>query len=555
MARKELFDDSVSRWLEETAPPRIPERVLRATFERTRTSRQQAGWRALLGRLTMPKLLPALGSAAVIVVVAALALNFYANQQSGIGTASPTPTATSPAPTAAASAEPTAPTVFRGMWPQSTDEDVRRAQELADAGDPNYTWQVSPALSADLEGWPEYLTEPGAPIVERFLSEVLGWDAYMIHAEQAFKDVGGDDGSIRGLVFLRCVAGEPNPLYPAERCAPTIDDLRFETVSIDLLQPERRGPDGIWVVSSSVISPAPFAQVDSRVAQAEAEAQLEEFLQARVDGEGADGLASVPPFHGLADIPLLYATTDGSTYERYEFELVAGPNWPDAEMAYEIRLYADGGNTVVEQFIDVDGGSFSHDPRRTTENGQPVPVTFEFFDGQVSINAPYPWDYEGDLAHWWRLSPENESFSSPERIEPVAALVPVGEGCALGATPADAEALARAIESDPDLEASTPMPVTLGGNAGLSMDVSVARETSDCDAYSASLVLTHEVTPGNRRELEIANGNRMRLFLFDSPEGSSLGVVGLAVQGPESRFEDLLDEIAPILESFELRAP
>ena len=36
-----------------------------------------------------------------------------------------------------------------GMWPQSTLEEVRAAQELADAGDPAYTWQVDPQLVED----------------------------------------------------------------------------------------------------------------------------------------------------------------------------------------------------------------------------------------------------------------------------------------------------------------------------------------------------------------------------------------------------------------------
>ena len=44
MANNERFDESVSKWLEESAPTRLPERVLNATFERTRTSRQQVGW-------------------------------------------------------------------------------------------------------------------------------------------------------------------------------------------------------------------------------------------------------------------------------------------------------------------------------------------------------------------------------------------------------------------------------------------------------------------------------------------------------------------------------
>ena len=36
MAKNERIDESISSWLEETAQPRLPERVLEATFARTR---------------------------------------------------------------------------------------------------------------------------------------------------------------------------------------------------------------------------------------------------------------------------------------------------------------------------------------------------------------------------------------------------------------------------------------------------------------------------------------------------------------------------------------
>ena len=51
MAGNERFDDSIGRWLEETAPDRLPQRVLNATFDRTRRTRQDPVWRAVLGRL------------------------------------------------------------------------------------------------------------------------------------------------------------------------------------------------------------------------------------------------------------------------------------------------------------------------------------------------------------------------------------------------------------------------------------------------------------------------------------------------------------------------
>ena len=104
MAKNELFSEAVSKWLEESAPTGIPERVLNATFERTRRSRQQVGWRALLGRLSMPRFVTALGTAAVVVVAAALALTVYPNQP-GVGGPAPLspslPVAASPTPTSA----------------------------------------------------------------------------------------------------------------------------------------------------------------------------------------------------------------------------------------------------------------------------------------------------------------------------------------------------------------------------------------------------------------------------------------------------------------------
>ena len=32
------------------------------------------------------------------------------------------------------------------MWPQSSQDEVIEAQGRADAGDPDYTWQVDPSL-------------------------------------------------------------------------------------------------------------------------------------------------------------------------------------------------------------------------------------------------------------------------------------------------------------------------------------------------------------------------------------------------------------------------
>ena len=93
----------------------------------------------------------------------------------------------------------------------------------------------------------------------------------------------------------------------------------------------------------------------------------------------------------LDEVPLLYGTTTGAPYERSELELVSGPSWPYGAMEFKVRLFADGGQTVVEQLISSDqGGPLGLWSRvtDTTENGQSVAVPYGFFDGEVA--APHP---------------------------------------------------------------------------------------------------------------------------------------------------------------------
>jgi hypothetical protein len=177
------------------------------------------------------------------------------------------------------------------MWPQSSLKEVRQAQERADAGDPDYTWQLDAQIFKD---WDEtYANEPGYQIelVDRFLREVLGWEAYMLNPFEGMARNGVYDVFYDHQRFLRCAPGRTNPLYPpqpdseqpGESCAPTLDDFRYESVSLDLAQPDRQGPGGIWVVSRWELT-APFAQVDPVPVEAQATERLEEFLAARIAG-------------------------------------------------------------------------------------------------------------------------------------------------------------------------------------------------------------------------------------------------------------------------------
>ena len=91
-----------------------------------------------------------------------------------------------------------------GMWPQATVEEVRVAQERADAGDPAYTWQVDPQL-IDPSSWNQD-EPPKIELVDRFIREVLGWEAYTWNA---YGEV-----VLPSLQYLRYASDRTNPLYP-----------------------------------------------------------------------------------------------------------------------------------------------------------------------------------------------------------------------------------------------------------------------------------------------------------------------------------------------------
>jgi len=147
------LDDTISRWLEAEAPMQLPDRVLRATFERTRKTRQQVGLRSLLRRMHVNRFVFALGGVAVVVVVAALALGIYVNDpRSGVGgLPSPTPSAIPATPAPTTTPEPSAPAfVPEPRVVTGTDDPVQITVNIASSG-----WVPLPefdALSKDDDG-------------------------------------------------------------------------------------------------------------------------------------------------------------------------------------------------------------------------------------------------------------------------------------------------------------------------------------------------------------------------------------------------------------------
>jgi hypothetical protein len=483
---------------------------------------------------------------------------------------------TSPRTSAPSTSAPStsAPSTSGAMWPQTSLEEVLQAQKRADAGDPDYTWQVDPVLDSygDANGQEDAL---GAEIFERFVREELGWEAFSGVSIVGY--VPGR-GHLEGVRFIRCAPGRTNPLYPevypkmppeVRGCAPTIDGSRWETVWFNVDQEGLVGPSGIWVVTDWRLLPpgsllGDFEERDSsqQVQQAtppsdaEVNALLRAFLGARVAGEGAERYL-VPPSPD-EDVPLLYSTTDGAPYERSEFERVDGPVWPTGSSEFKVRLFADDG-TVVEQSFGVvrqeDGrlglgyGFEAGDPP-TTENGRSVPMPYSFLDGEVTFAAAPPWGVEHEDPAFTTLTSGTCKGTGACSDNFVVVADPLVEtGCEAGPAPAGAgaDALARSIRSNPDLEAAAPVAVSVGGVDALRMDVVAAPGASVCEM---PLVLAEYVG--------LLRTDRMRLYLLDLPGGSArtLAIAMIArdpylgAEVPERDFEHVVKKAAPIVDSF-----
>ena len=404
------------------------------------------------------------------------------------------------------------------MWPQTTLEEVRAAQQRADAGDPDYTWQVDPSWSSE--------DDPliGAEISERFLREGLGWEEFMPVSSAGYMAAGGPD--VNAVVFFRCAPGRTNPLsslYPDmdpefRGCAPTLDDFRYETVRYSVGQPARRGPSGIWVVTWEMLQPGEQAAPPS---DAEVTALLRAFLGARVDGAGAeeyllpDGESEGLPFLD-GEAPLLHATTGGSPYERSEIERVQGPLWPAGWIEFKARLFAEDGTVVEQHFVVVRqengrlglvyGSASEYGDPPTIENGQAL---YSLLDGEVTFAAASPWRarLEGPTSMNLEFGCKGTGFCSDNFV--VVADPLVVTGCEAGSAPADADALVRSIRSNPDLESTAPVAVSVRGIDALRIDVVAAPGAGVCD------------TPLVFARAQLLPTDRMRLYLVDLPGGSA----------------------------------
>jgi hypothetical protein len=189
-------------------------------------------------------------------------------------------------------------------------------------------------------------------------------------------------------------------------------------------------------------------------------------------------------------------------------------------------------------------------PTPDTTTAPAVPLrSWGLLDGEVTFTAARPWYQFSDFG------PGTIALVEPDLSADLAVLadpLPVETGCRPGSAPADAEALADSIRSDPDFEVAAPVvAVEVGGMEALSIDVVAAQGASVCDYMGGPLVLREPSGDARPMGPSLGSKQHLRLYLLDLPEGMSARILAIAIKGPKAGFETVLDETDPIVESFE----
>ena len=114
------------------------------------------------------------------------------------------------------------------LWPQRTGEELVRAQSRADVGDPPFPWQLDPD-----------------ELVDRFAVDVLGWplDTFAAEVDRSRESQGT-------LVAHLERTKETCPPYTPKDQARGLPRCFPGTEDVTLVQPQRVGEGGLWVVSA-----------------------------------------------------------------------------------------------------------------------------------------------------------------------------------------------------------------------------------------------------------------------------------------------------------------
>ena len=181
------------------------------------------------------------------------------------------------------------------------------------------------------------------------------------------------------------------------------------------------------------------------------------------------------------------------------------------------------------------------------------PGTYAMLGGEITFHAVpegRPWidhlEAYLDPRLFFLLGEPGFGLPDDASIEILANPLPEATCAAPPGVPASAEAVVRAIRSNPDLETTVPVAANVGGIDALRLDVAAVPGASTCTWQPVPVVSVSD------REAwgVIDHGELGRLYVLDLPGGSARALV-IMITAPEADFERAVEAAAPVVDSFE----
>jgi hypothetical protein len=186
------------------------------------------------------------------------------------------------------------------------------------------------------------------------------------------------------------------------------------------------------------------------------------------------------------------------------------------------------------------------------------PGTYAMLGGEVTFHAVpegRPWidhlEAYLDPRLFFLLGEPGFGLPDDASIEILANPLPEATCAAPPGVPGSAEAVVRAIRSNPDLETTVPVGANVGGIDALRLDVAAVPGASTCPRVGGPEVSVPVVSVSDREGWGvIAHGELGRLYVLDLPGGSARALV-IMITAPEAAFERTVEAAASVVDSFE----
>lgn len=167
------------------------------------------------------------------------------------------------------------------------------------------------------------------------------------------------------------------------------------------------------------------------------------------------------------------------------------------------------------------------------------------FKAPFTYTVPSDWTFSGDGDRYFSLETPGSLNTNVIVLSSVVAAATDCSTRAMQGVGTSSDAMTSWLSTHPALDATAPRPVRLSAATGSFVDVQVAADWDQRCPRGLALVTG---SPDDPQSWSINRFRKERLYVLDLPSGDTVTIV---ITAAVSDFQSVIDEAAPVVESFE----